>query len=258
MNSYNLEEYEEYIRNFDPFKAEAPKSGLWRHLGEHIIFTIAPVLGGCRCRIKLQGYPEDVNFARSVAEISSGRILSFPAATFPELVRDNPNILLSEPILLSDEFYVGLFTHSNRKDILALTDLDKIRNLRFVTVHNWDIDQKILADRGFREVRAANWKSAMRMLQVGRADVIMQPFGTGPDMSFIDSASNERFYPIPGVKLLFPYGRAYMVSARHPRSSEFLGYLNTGIRKMKASGLLQAHLMAAGVISPRIDGLQEL
>lgn len=255
---HDLDAYRSYVSDFDPLSTDEIKPGLWRHLAEHVIFTVAPVIGGCKCTIRLEPSPQDVTFARLIAEIDSGRMLSYPVATFPELVRDDSNVLLSDPILGPDEFYVGLYTHESRRDILEITDLDQIRKLRFVVASNWDIDRQVLAERGFTTVTGADFESALRMLWAGRADVMLQPFATGPGMSFLDAESGESFYPIAGVKMLFPHGRAYMVSATHPQSAEFLGYLNAGLHIMRARGQLRTYLEKAGVIDRRIAGFRDL
>lgn len=200
-----------------------------------------------------------MSFIRSIREVSEGRFLSFPVATFPKSpIHEEFPVLISDPILEEDQFFVGLFTHENRDDILSLTDLDEIRKLKFVVVENWPIDIQVLEERGFTTILAADWGSALRIIKAGRGDVLMQPFGSGPTMSFTDDASGETFIPIPNIKMPFNHSRNYMVSPNHPDGEEFLKYLNEGIRIMKENGRLEEYFIAAGVIDPRIADFDEL
>lgn len=256
----NYSEYAAITENFDPNGTDPiPGEGLWRHLMEHLVFVRAARLGGCDCRVEIVGTESDLTYARAVEEVAAGRAMSFPAATFnsPQL-EQRESILLSDPLVDESEFFVGLYTHESRTDVLELTDIDDIRALRFVVGASWATDVQVLEDRGFQIVKGVEWTSMLKMLEAGRADVIMQPFASNADMSFTDVNVEGRFLPVPNVKLSFPFSRHYIVSAEHPDGPDFLKALNNGLAILRDNGELRRLLIAAGVINPRTEAFEQL
>ncbi len=252
---------QEYFSDFDPFAfGPVKKDGLDRHLAEQVIFTMAPIIGECNCKINIEPYKASTSFARSIQTVSSGANPSFPIAIFD--TKDSlalKDTLLSDPITKEDEFFVGLYTHEDRSDILSLSDLSEIRELEFVVAENWFADIEVLEKRNFNTNVVGGWASILRSIESSRGDVIMQPFSGTEDMSFTDEITGKRFLPIPGIKLAFSHARRYMVSETHPQGGQkFVDTINAGLKVLREKGVIEDYMTKAGVFDPRIAEFEEL
>lgn len=250
------DQYEEMVEGFDIFDVEGWKDmELDRNTLEILIFNVAPILGGCNCEIVMNPYTVDTPHARSIEQVKSGKEISHPITVFSGDSRVEDGVYLSESILDPKDFFVGLYTHEDRKEILSLTDLETIKKLNFSVGQDWEIDNKVLDHYGLKKTQADHWGSVIFMLKSSRADVIMQPFFSTPDLSFseviVEGQPDEKFLPIPNVKMAFPQGRVYFVSENHPQGAIFLEALNRGITELKSrDNLLRRAHEWAGVINP--------
>ncbi len=248
------------IEGHDIYDVENWKNmDLDRHNLEILIFHVAPVLGGCNCEINLEAYTIDTPHSRSIELVRLGEEISHPITVFSGDSRVEERLYLSDSIIDPNEFFVGLYTHEHRKDLLSMTDKEKIKKLKFVVGKDWEIDNKVLDQHGLAKVPADNWESLLFLLIKGRADVVMQPFFATDDFSFVEVKGTEKFLPIPNMKMKFPQGRTYFVSKAHPDGKEFLDALNRGIQILKDQDNLirRAHIWA-GVINPRTENFQML
>ncbi|WP_150525094.1 hypothetical protein [Roseibium sediminis] len=253
VNEGNLVHYQRFLDGRDPLKInDFSGPNLNRHVFEFITFQRALHDGGCDCKVEYVPFTADTSHARAIAEVKAGREISHPVAGFDSDPRYAEGIYLSVPILNADEFYVGLYTHSERQDILSLRDKEAIHNLRYTASESWVVDMQVLRSYRFHVVPAFSWQSAIDMIRFERADIILQPVSPEPDFHFTIDDEGNRFLPIPGVKLNFPAGRRYFVSRNHPDGAEFLEVLNRGLQKLESSGYLRKGQIAAGVIDPRI------
>lgn len=253
VNEGNLVHYQRFLDGRDPLMIEEfSGSGLNRHVFELITFQRALHEGGCDCTVEYVPFTADTSHARAIVEVKAGREISHPVAGFDNDPRYAEGVYLSVPILDADEFYVGLYTHSERKDVLSLRDKEAIHNLRYTASESWVVDMLVLRSYRFKVIPAFSWQSAIDMIRFKRADIILQPVSPEPDFHFTIDDEGNHFLPIPGVKLNFPAGRRYFISRNHPDGAEFLEVLNRGLRKLEAIGYLQKGQVAAGVIDPRI------
>lgn len=255
----DFEKYNAYLAGRNPLDLEAVKAeGLTRHNMELLVFQNALVLGGCDCRIVYTKYDVATTNARSLVDVNAGRLLSYPVAGFRSDSRSSGGSFFSEPVLEDDAFQVGLYTDASRKDVLSVTDPAQARLLTFVAAENWEIDIRVLKEKGLRFVTTSDWISALGLIRAGRADVIMQPFSSRPDLSFEDPQLKARFLPIPGLRMRFGHGRHYVVSMRHPEGPWFLQRLNAGLRKLRSSGKLAELQRLAGLTSERVNAFVEV
>lgn len=251
--------YQKYLNGRDPMDQTTVRSeGLTRHNMELLVFQMAPVLGGCACRIELAPFDVPTTNARMLADVKSGRSLASAVGGFRTDSRMNRDVYVSEAVLDDTAFKVGLFTHSARKEVLAIHDPEVAMKLVFVAVGSWDVDLQVLRSHGVQVVTAPRWPSALKMLEAGRADVMLQPFSNRPDFSFDNPEGTQRFLPLPGLKMNFGHGRYYFVSQKHPDGAWFIERLNAGLRKLKASGQLAALHRAAGLVDERLAARVEI
>lgn len=259
MIEANYNDYMELLDGRDPMEIEdrgafAPT----RMTLEPFIFQIAPILGGCDCKIEVHPYTVDTPHARTLEQIRRGVEISHPIAGFESDPRYDENIILSEPILTSEEFFVGLYVHEDRKDLLALTNPDDIHALRYVVSEHWEVDKSVINHYGFNMVTGQSWNEIIQFLVAERGDVILQPFTAEADMSFTDTVIDAKFVPIPNVKLAFPFGRYYTVSRKFEGSEDFVEALNKGIKMLRDDGTLYRANIHAGITNPKIEDFTEL
>lgn len=255
----DYQRYLSYTAGRDPLDLDKlPRQGLSRHLMELLVFQNALVLGGCQCRIRFQPYATLTTNARTLVDLREGRLLASPVAGFRTDSRVLGEVHVSDPVLDDDAFKVGIYTHESRADLLAITDPAAVRRLTFVAVESWETDLRVLAEKKLKHVKAVNWMSALKMLEAGRADAILQPFSNRDDMSFDEPALGLRFKPIPGMKMNFGHGRYYFVSRHHPDGAWFIERMNAGLRRLEADGRLKALRVASGVEDVRLKGFVEI
>lgn len=255
----DYQRYLGYTAGRDPLDLDRlPRQGLNRHLMELLVFQNALVLGGCRCQIRFQPYATQTTNARTLIDLQQGRLLASPVAGFRSDSRVVGDVHVSDAVLEDDAFKVGVYTHVSRADVLAIRDPAAVRQLTFVVVESWEVDLRVLTERKLRHVKAVNWSSALRMLEAGRADAILQPFSNRADMSFDEPSLGLQFKPIPGMKMNFGHGRYYFVSRHHPDGEWFVERLNAGLRRLKADGRLQALRVASGVEDARLKDFVEI
>lgn len=222
----------------------------WRMVAETLILQVAPVLGGCDCRVAYAPYEvANTPHARSIEQVRRGMEISHGIAGFTDDSRFTDDIALSKPILKGEDFYVGFYTHEGRDEILSLSTDEQISQLRLGVGLHWEIDNLVLARNKLQAVTTDTWNSLVQLLENGRADAVLQPFISGDDLAFVDGVTKLRLIPIPGVKLRFGQGRHYFVSMRHPDGPEFLAALNKGLDMLEDNGTLQRAMEFAGVIN---------
>lgn len=254
VNKYALSDYQEFIQGRDPLSiTDVNGEAISRHTMEMFIFQVAPVLGGCECRIHYGEYNIDTPHARAIVQVKKGLVISHPISGMGGDLRLQDGVYLSTPILDESDFYVGLYTDEKRTDLFAVTDPKRVKNLRFAVVHNWEVDRRLIQDRRLSMVETDDWLSLLKMIVASRADIILQPFSSAPDLSFIDSVLNKKFKPLPGIKMKFGQSRQYFVSKLDPHGESFLSALNDGIQQFKESGLLRMLQVQSGVINPNVE-----
>lgn len=259
INPDTLSRYNDFLagrdpKNLDKFTGE----GLSRHTLELIIFQRALHEGGCGCEVIYEPWGAVTSHARQIAEVRAGRRISNPVAGFGNDPRYDDEILLSEPILHAKDFSVGLYTHFERQDVLSVQDPAEVRRLRFTASASWLVDVAVIEAYGFKFVPADSWSSAIRMITVNRADIMMQPMSNESDFGMVVNDEGDKFFPIPGIKLNFHADRRFFVSEKHADGAEFLDVLNRGISKLETSGFLKRGHIAAGVIDQRIKDWTEI
>lgn len=255
----NYEDYMEMLDGRDPLSIKDIASvAASRMTIEPLILQIAPVLGGCDCTISYLPYEEHTPHARTIEQVRNGFDITHGIAGFTDDSRYTEGIMMSEPILAPEEFYVGFYTHDQREEILGITDVEAIRKLRFAVGRSWEIDNKVLSENALRVVGADSWDNLIFMIVNNRADVVLQPFIAGNDLAFYDIYSDSTFVPIPNFRMLFGQGRHYIVSKRHPDGEEFMAALNRGLKILREDGTLRRAMIYAGVINEQTESFKEV
>jgi hypothetical protein len=248
----DFQRYQSYLAGRHPTDiAGFSGADMNRHVAEMWLFAVAPVLGGCGCRIDYRPYGVETTNARSLADVVSGRQPSDPVAGFASDVRYTDQIAFSDEILGADGFVVGFYTHRSRADVLGLRSADALRQLRFAVGAHWQVDRQVLARRGWQAVPADDWPSALRQIRAGRADVILQPFGARADLALASQGLEAEFVPVPGFRMVFGHARHFAFSIRHPDGAALMTHFNRGLAQLRRDGRLDALWRAAGLYNPQ-------
>ncbi len=245
---YNL--YSSFLEQRPPMSYDDPSrlKGFNRTFLEYWIFEKALHLGGCECNVKIIPFPPGMTYGDKIEKVRTGEFLSDPEAGISADKLLFEEIWFTEPIISGDEFEVGFYVHSEREDLLQLTEFEDIAKLRFAVVEGWQLDRDVLAKYKFETVLAKNWEHLNRLLINGEADVVLQPFQPTDDLGYLEATTNAYFLPLKNIKLPFGFGRQYFVSKNSENGKEFLTYLNKGIRELRNSGYLTVALKNAGII----------
>jgi len=244
----DYERYQRYLRGRLATEVEpSADPAMSRHVAELWLFAVAPVLGGCGCRIEYRSYGVETTNARSLADVVSGRQPSDPVAGFAVDARYAGQVAFSDEILAADEFVVGFYTHRSRTDVLAVRTAPQVNRLRFAVGAHWRVDRQLLVERGWQAVPADDWPSALRQIRAGRADVILQPFASSADLSLASQGLEAEFVPVPGLRTVFGRARHFAFSTQHPDGLPLRDHFNQGLAQLRKDGRLAQLWRAAGL-----------
>ncbi|MCV6594126.1 MAG: hypothetical protein OIF48_14310 [Silicimonas sp.] len=113
------------------------------------------------------------NPARALRVLQKGQADAY-ASSLPRntLTEEFSDLLISDPALKDDQFFVGLFTTDNREDVLSVSSSDEIRELRGLAVESWTSDVVAMNNLQLAEViTIAHYHKLAEMIEKGRADI---------------------------------------------------------------------------------------
>jgi hypothetical protein len=90
----------------------------------------------------------------------------------------------------------------------------------------------------------------VRMVAAGRADFVLAPFSSAPDLSL--HAEGLTLLPLPGVKVGLSGSRHFVLAAQHPAFAAFGRRLDEGIQRLHADGRLRQAYQDSGFFSPAV------
>lgn len=163
-----------------------------------------------------------------------------------------PGLLFSLPLVEDGEFEAGLYTVPSNRLALAARSLDDLRRLRLLSNRDWHVDWQTLIQLGLQErlQHVGNWSLMPRMLQSGRADVLLAPFQPGEGMLL--KVEGITLVPVPGLKISMHGTRHYVLSAKHPASAQLAPALDAGLQALRRSGQLRRAYTQSGFFHPAV------
>jgi ABC-type amino acid transport substrate-binding protein len=163
-----------------------------------------------------------------------------------------PDLLFSQALVEDGEFEAGLYTLPSNRQALAARSLEDLRRLRLLSNRGWRVDWQTLVDLGLQDrlQHVGNWSLMPRMLQSGRADVLLAPFQPGEGM--VLKVQGITLVPVPGLKISMHGTRHYVLSARHPASAQLAPALDAGLQALRRSGQLKRAYTQSGFFHPAV------
>lgn len=166
-------------------------------------------------------------------------------------------LLFSEPLLLEGEFEAGLYTTPGNAQALAARQLRDVQQLRVLSNNTWRVDWLTLEQLGIANLQhVASWNLMPRMLQQGRADLLLAPFQPTPDLSLL--VDGVRLVPIPGLKVSMKGTRHFLVSATHALGPRLRDQLNAGLAWLRQQGLVRRAYEQSGFFNAKVAGWTRL
>lgn len=194
---------------------------------------------------------------RLQAELRIGHAACSATTYWREDFPQPDGMLFSDAVLLEGEFEVGLYTVPGNARALAARNLADVRQLRVLSNNTWRVDWLTLEQLGIAgRQHVASWNLMPRMLQQGRADLLLAPFQSTPDLSM--TVDGVRLVPVPGLKISMRGTRHYLVSATHPLGPRLLDQLNAGLAWLRQQSLVRRAYEQSGFFNVKVAGWTRL
>ncbi|MBB2486208.1 ABC transporter substrate-binding protein [Mitsuaria sp. WAJ17] len=194
---------------------------------------------------------------RLQAELRSGHAACSATSYWREDFPQSDGLLFSDPVLDEGEFEVGLYTTPDHERALSARSLRELQGLRVLSNRSWRVDWLTLEQLGFTDLQhVASWNLMPRMLQQGRADLLLAPFQPTPDLSM--TVEGVRLVPVPGLKLRMRGTRHFLVSHTHPLGPRLREQLNAGLARLRQQGLVRRAYEQCGFFNARVAGWTRL
>ncbi len=194
---------------------------------------------------------------RLQAELRIGHAACSATTYWREDFPQPDGLLFSDAVLLEGEFEAGLYTTPGNAQALAARQLRDVQQLRVLSNNTWRVDWQTLEQLGMANVQhVASWNLMPRMLQQGRADLLLAPFQPTPDLALV--VDGVRLVPIPGLKVSMRGTRHFLVSATHALGPRLLDQLNAGLAKLRQQGLVRRAYEQSGFFNAKVAGWTRL
>ena len=188
---------------------------------------------------------------RLQAELRQAQAVCSATTYWREDFPDPDGLLFSDALVADGEFEAGLYTMPDNARALAARSLRDVQPLQVLVNRNWRVDWMTLQRLGMRRIQhVVNWNLMPRMLQQGRADLLLAPFQPTPDLSL--TVDGVRLVPIPGLKVGMRGTRHFLVSANHAQGPQLLNQLNTGLARLRQRGLVRRAYEQSGFFNARV------
>ena len=207
---------------------------------------------GIADRLILKSYP---NIARGIREVADGHFDMISQTMFSADHQHMPenSLLITDPVIRSGEFEVGVFTTKNRSDILKLRKIEDFREVTGVTVQSWLIDQTMMKELGIKNVILLNKRGVIaEFIAAKRGDFTFSYLGE----SVVTRIGGE-LTRIDGIKVSFSQERSFIVSRSNYSLFTTLNSYMKKLRNREQDEVLAAYIHA-GFIVPEFNSWADL
>lgn len=220
-----------------------------RDVAELILLQQALTLGSFQKQLV---FMEDENYFRSIRNVVEGKTLTMSGSIWlQDLDTVKERVYVSQPLVRDGEFVAGFYTSPYNTKALNSKSLEDLTQLRVVSSSQWKPDLQVLEKLGFKHIMyTPNWINMVRMINAGRVDLTLAPFGLEQDMRI--QVNGMTLTPIPEVKIIIPGSRHWPVSRNHPYGAEFFTALEKGISILRAQGTIERAYRESGFFHPEV------
>ena len=225
----------------------------YRDIIEQILLLQALKLGGFSDEIELI----NVDFyGRRVKLIEKGFLdMSATPLWYSDLLYSKEEIYISEPILKSGEFNVGLYVHHEMRELLEAKSLSDVQKMVAISNRDWKPFWQTLKELNLKAIiHSGQFISMTKMLVKKRGDFMLSPFYNTQDLSFVEGG--EKFIPIPNMKISMSGTRHFVVSKHHPKAKQVIAAINNGLEILKNKGTIKKAYTQSGFFNEKVKNWQ--
>ena len=163
----------------------------------------------------------------------------------------NPSVLKSAPIQRRGEIAKGIYVSHDTFARSSMTPISNVNLMRAVSIRNWQLDWKVLENLAPASlISAVTIEQMYALVDADRADFTLLEFANGPDM--VRRYRDIRLFPMPGVKVILPASKHFMVSRHIPEVQKVITALNAGIETLHRNGFIHQCLVNSGIVNERV------
>ncbi|WP_410497626.1 hypothetical protein [Chitinibacter sp. S2-10] len=234
-------DYQKFIGQRDPLTlTQYGGAGSRRDVAELVLVQQALKAGGNELPIKIVKVDNSSDsYNRYIKEITTGSAtMGGNSAWLIDLKPLGDKVFVAQPVIRQGEFEAGLYTTPDNQKAMATKTLPELQQLTAVVADSWKPDVATLESLKFTKLlKTQSWDSMVGMLFKKRADVLLAPFQSTPDLSL--DVSGKKLVPIPNVKVGLQGSRHFFVSRADPNGALLAKQLNIGLEKLREKGVIE-------------------
>jgi ABC-type amino acid transport substrate-binding protein len=226
--------------------------GASRGLSEMLLICQALHLGGIRPVFEFQ----QINtYARLLRQVSNGELLLMMESVWKRDA-DPSKVFISDPILRTGEFEVGLFTLPSNTELLKARTVEDLRRFKAASNRNWAVDWETLEFMGIEKINVSKYPLMFKMVEAGRADFMLEAFSSLPDMS--QTTEGVKLIPVPNIKIGLKGSRHIVVNKALPNSQKVFNALQAGLKILREKGVITRAYQESGFLHENVRDWNKL
>lgn len=183
--------------------------------------------------------------------IEAGRVQLIGTSVWKSMFTDPDKVLFSTPMIKDGQFEAGLYTSPKNRAMLKVKSKQNLRRKSVISSRMWTVDWQTLNDLNVGKVwHTDKWKDMVKMVNTQRVDFLLAPFQSSKDLAMV--INDVRLVPVKGVKIGLKGTRHFAVSKKAANSQQLLDYVNTGIAKLNAEGLIDKAYNQSGFYNQQV------
>lgn len=224
-----------------------------RNVVEIILFIQALELGGSAMKPR---FIVEENYKRMLRIAGNGVAVAVGSSIWWSDI-DHDSFHISPPLLKHGESVVGLYTSPKNEQALRASSLAEVQQLRAVSNQNWPADWTLLQSLGVASLHhARNWHLMFDMVSKKRVDFMLSRFSDREDLGI--EYDRRRLLPIPGLAIVLPGSRHWVVSKSHAQGIDTFSALIKGMALLNKRGRIRQAYFDSGFFTPKVKGWQLL
>ena len=197
------------------------------------------------------------SYQRTLLELRAGRVDLLGTTVWNnDLATLGKSVLPSSALIADGDFVVGLFTAPNNTTAQQAQSLPALQALRAVSNSDWSADWRTLQGLGVRSLMdVKTWRQMVLAVARGRADVLLAPFPTTPDLAL--DAEGQRLVPLRGRTLAL-VGSRHLAAAATPAGQVVARKVFPALAALVHNGAMRRAYQECGFYNPRTSGWQTI
>lgn len=226
--------------------------GASRGLSEMLLICQALHLGGITPVFEFQKFN---TYARLLRQVSNGELLLMMESVWKRDA-DPSKVFISDPILRTGEFEVGLFTMPGNTELLKVRTVEELRKFKAVTNKNWAVDWETLTFMGIEKINTPMYPLMFKMVEAGRADFMLEAFSVLPDMS--QTTEGIKLIPVPNIKIGLKGSRHIVINKELPNGQKVFDALQVGLKILRENGAITKAYQESGFLHEKVRDWNKL